>query len=80
MWSRILHECPEQFKPVGETEFVVGIARETEKNKLKAQIIIGRTNMMLGTSVREVLELHEERGRAYSEEFDMLVDGMKMRG
>ena len=55
---------PEKFKPVGETEFVVGIAQEAERDKSKAQIagIIGHANMMLGTSVKEVLELHIEKG------------------
>ena len=55
---------PEKLKPVGETEFVVGIAQEAERDKSKAQIagIIGHANMMLGTSVKEVLELHIEKG------------------
>ena len=55
---------PEKFKPVGETEFVVDIAKEAERDKSKAQIagIIGHANMMLGASIKEVLELHIEKG------------------
>ena len=55
---------PEQFKPVGETEFVVAIARQARSDPSQAQIagIIGHANMMLGASVKEVLELHEEKG------------------
>ena len=57
-------EGPDQFKPVGETEFVVGVSKEASKDKSKAQIagIIGHANMMLGSSVREVLEIHNDMG------------------
>ena len=55
---------PEQFKPVGETEFVVEIAGQARSDQSQAQIagIIGHANMMLGSSVKEVLELHQEKG------------------
>ena len=55
---------PEQFKPVGETEFVVEIAKQAQEDLSQAQIagIIGHANMMLGSSVKEVLELHLEKG------------------
>ena len=55
---------PDAFKPVGETEFVVDIAKEAKKDSSQAQIegIIGHVNMMLGESSREVLELHIEKG------------------
>ncbi len=55
---------PEQFKPVGETEFVVEIAKEATIDKSQAQIagIIGHANMMLGSSVKEVLEMHVDKG------------------
>ena len=58
-------EGPERFKPVGETEFVVEIAGQASEDKSKAQIagIIGHANMMLGSSVKEVLELHLEKGK-----------------
>ena len=57
-------EGPERFKPVGETEFVVEIAKQGRQNPDKAQIagIIGHANMMLGSSVKEVLEMHQEKG------------------
>ena len=55
---------PEQFKPVGETEFVAEIASQATSDQSKAQIsgIIGHANMMLGSNVKEVLELHKEKG------------------
>ena len=57
-------EGPEHFKPVGETEFVVEIAKQAQDDLSQAQIagIIGHANMMLGSSVKEVLELHLEKG------------------
>ena len=57
-------EGPEEFKPIGETEFVVQIAKQAQEDSSQAQIagIIGHANMMLGTSVKEVLELHAEKG------------------
>ena len=57
-------EGPEEFKPVGETEFVVEIAKQAQGNPNKAQIsgIIGHVNMMLGDSSKEVLEAHKEKG------------------
>ena len=68
-WHRSLipqyyQEGPEQFKPVGETEFVVEIAKQAQEDLSQAQIagIIGHANMMLGSSVKEVLELHLEKG------------------
>ena len=55
---------PDEFRPVGETEFVVEIAKQAQRNSDKAQIsgIIGHVNMMLGDSSREVLEAHKEKG------------------
>ncbi len=55
---------PEQFKPVGETEFVAEIAAQATSDQSQAQIsgIIGHANMMLGSNVKEVLELHVEKG------------------
>jgi len=55
---------PEAFKPVGETEFVAEIASQAASDYSQAQIsgIIGHANMMLGSNVKEVLELHVEKG------------------
>ena len=49
---------------MGETEFVVEIAQQAKEDSSQAQIagIIGHANMMLGSSVKEVLELHVEKG------------------
>ena len=57
-------EGPEAFRPVGETEFVVKIAKESNSNPSKAQIagIVSHADMMLGDSVKEVLEAHVEKG------------------
>ena len=57
-------EGPDAFKPVGETEFVLAIAKEAQKDSSKAQIagIIGHADMMLGDSSKEVLEAHIEKG------------------
>jgi|TARA_B110000914_G_scaffold144930_1_gene126863 L-fuconolactonase len=57
-------EGPQEFKPVGETEFVVEIAKQAQLDPLKSQIsgIIGHVDMMLGDSAREVLEAHNEKG------------------
>ena len=55
---------PEAFKSVGETEFVVGVAKESSSDPSKAQIsaIVSHANMMLGDSVGEVLEAHIDKG------------------
>ena len=55
---------PDSFKPVGETEFVVEIAKQAQQDPNKSQIagIIGHVDMMLGDSSREVLEAHNEKG------------------
>ena len=62
-----IKEGPDRFKPVGETEFVVEIAKQGRQNPDKAQIagIIGHANMMLGPSVKEVLEMHQEKGEGF---------------
>ena len=52
---------PEALRPVGETEFVAGIAREAERRKLKTRAcagIVGTTDLALGDRVAEVLEAH----------------------
>jgi len=54
---------PEELKPVGETEWVDGIAAEAAKGPAGAAriaAIVGTANMCLGESVRGVLEAHCE--------------------
>ena len=56
---------PEALKPVGETEFVAGIAREAERRKLKTRAcagIVGAADLALGDKVAEVLDAHIEAG------------------
>ena len=56
---------PDQLKPVGETEYVVGVAEESESDPNNATIagIVSHANMTLGSEVREVLEAHEIAGK-----------------
>ena len=56
---------PEHLRPVGETEFVAGIAEESAKREGAATIagIVSHADMMLGEDVREVLQAHEKAGR-----------------
>ena len=57
---------PEAMKPVGETEFVNGVAAMSAAGEYgSAQIcagIVGHANLALGASVREVLEAHIRAG------------------
>jgi L-fuconolactonase len=56
---------PEALRPVGETEFVAGIAREAERRKLKTRAcagIVGAADLALGDKVAEVLGAHIEAG------------------
>tara|TARA_Y100001970_G_scaffold262055_1_gene345796 strand:- start:609 stop:1640 length:1032 start_codon:yes stop_codon:yes gene_type:complete len=55
----------EHFKPVGETEFVVQVAKKASEYPTKAQIcgIVGHVNMLIGDLAREVLENHLEVGQ-----------------
>ena len=52
-------------KPVGETKFVCEVAEQAKLSLSKAQIegIVSHADMMLGSSVREVLEAHIEYGK-----------------
>ncbi len=56
---------PEHLRPVGETEYVAGVAAESAKAKRKATIaaIVSHANLKLGAAVEEVLAAHEEAGR-----------------
>ena len=56
---------PEELRPVGETEFVAGIAREAERRKLKTRAcagIVGAADLALGDRVAEVLRAHIDAG------------------
>ena len=52
---------PDALKPVGETEWVDGIANEARKDPEKTQIgaMIGTADLRLGAAVREVLDAHQ---------------------
>ena len=54
----------EHFNPVGETEYIKGLAQLSLENSKKTTIsgIIGHANMLLGKDVDEVLERHLDIG------------------
>jgi L-fuconolactonase len=65
---RAMHraEGPEEFRPVGETEFVNGIAAMSAsggygETKVAAGIV-GHVNLMIGARARDVLEAHVQAG------------------
>ena len=55
---------PDHLKPVGETEFVVGLAEASAADPDKATIaaIVSHADMTLGAEAAEVLEAHEAAG------------------
>ena len=58
---------PEHLRPVGETEFIAGVAAESAKRAKRegaATIagIVSHANLLLGNAVEEVLTAHEEAG------------------
>jgi len=56
---------PEELRPVGETEFVAGIAKEAERRKAKTRAcagIVGAADLALGDKVQPVLKAHVEAG------------------
>ena len=56
---------PEALRPVGETEFVAGIAQEAERRKLPLRAcagIVGAADLALGDKVEEVLNAHVAAG------------------
>ena len=57
---------PDHLKPVGETEFVAGVAAESTKREGAATIagIVSHADMLLGEAVEEVLLAHEEAGHS----------------
>ena len=56
---------PEHLRPVGETEFVAGVAAASAKRDGAATIaaIVSHADMRLGAAVEEVLAAHEEAGQ-----------------
>lgn len=55
---------PAQLRPIGETEFVAAIARESANSSGKARIagIVGHANLTLGAELDAVLDAHVEAG------------------
>jgi predicted TIM-barrel fold metal-dependent hydrolase len=56
---------PEELRPVGETEFVAGVAKEAERRKVKTRAcagIVGAADLALGDKVEPVLKAHVEAG------------------
>ena len=56
---------PDGMRPVGETEFVAGVAAEAQRRKTHANIcagIVGFADLRLGDAVDEVLEAHTIAG------------------
>lgn len=57
---------PEEMRPVGETEFVQGVAAENERRRGKTNVaagIVGFANLTLGSAVTPVLEAHVQAGK-----------------
>jgi predicted TIM-barrel fold metal-dependent hydrolase len=55
----------EELKPVGETVFVQGVAKEAERRKLRTRVcagIVGAADLALGDKVEPVLKAHVEAG------------------
>ncbi|MFC1861343.1 amidohydrolase family protein [Chloroflexota bacterium] len=65
--SRYRQEAPEEMQPVGETEFVQGIATRSESGQYgKIRVaagIVGFADLTLGAAVKPVLEAHIETGK-----------------
>ncbi len=57
-------EGPKHLRPVGETEFIAGVAAESAKRDGAATIagIVSHADLLLGDAVEEVLEAHEVAG------------------
>ena len=57
---------PEALRPVGETEFVAGVAAEAERRGVATRVcagIVGHANLELGDAVEEVLQAHIDAGK-----------------
>tara|TARA_B100000945_G_scaffold317025_1_gene319080 strand:- start:2726 stop:3745 length:1020 start_codon:yes stop_codon:yes gene_type:complete len=59
-----LESKSKEYAPVGETEFVLEVSKQAKKKKNFTQIegIVGHADMMLGSSVKEILEAHIDAG------------------
>lgn len=54
---------PEHLRPVGETEFVLEVAKASQEGPgATISAIVAHANLMLGDKVEEVLDAHEEAG------------------
>lgn len=62
--SNYREDGPEHLRPVGETEFVAGIAARSANEPNKATIagIVSHANLTVGDKLDEVLDAHEEVG------------------
>ncbi|HJN49219.1 MAG: amidohydrolase family protein [Pseudomonadales bacterium] len=62
--SNYRQDGPSHLKPIGETEYVTGVAEQSAKQAGRATIagIVSFANMTLGEAVEEVLQAHEEAG------------------
>ena len=62
--SNYRQDGPEHLRPIGETEFIAGVAAESTKREGAARIagIVSHANLLLGDAVEEVLAAHEEAG------------------
>ena len=59
-----LEDTSKEYAPVGETEFVLKVSKEAKRKKTFTQIegIVGHADMMLGSSVKEILQAHIDAG------------------
>lgn len=61
--SEYYKDGPEHLKPVGETEFVAGIARASARSDgARIAAIVGHADLLLGARIEEVLGAHVEAG------------------
>ena len=63
--SSYRRDGPRELRPIGETEYVAGVAKQSQKNPNQASIaaIVSHADMMLGKEVATVLEAHEAAGQ-----------------
>ena len=63
--SNYRSDGPRELRPIGETEYVAGVAAESAKNPQQATIagIVGHADMRLGKDVANVLQAHEAAGQ-----------------
>ncbi len=64
--SNYRSEGPEHLQPVGESEFVAGLAADSRRgaeNQARIAGIVAHANLTLGDQVAEILDAHEKVGR-----------------